>query len=190
MRETRYIAQAGVIAAVYGVLTLVVLQSPLGFGPVQLRLSEAVTAVALLTPAAIPGLWLGTFLANMYLMTQVGAVALLDAVFGSIGSLLGAVWTWRLRRRPLLALAGPVVTNALIVPAYLPLVVAGLGFYHVPIVGWDLEGDWLSMYLFGVVAVGAGQSLVVYGLGWPFARSLKRLGVGQGISAGDEGSHG
>jgi hypothetical protein len=75
------------------------------------------------------------------------------------------------------ALAGPVLANALIVPAYLPAMLAGLGLYEIPLVGVDLEGSWLSMYLFGVVAVGVGQSIAVYGLGWPLSVALERTGA-------------
>jgi hypothetical protein len=177
--RARYIAQAGVIAALYAALTLLVIQNPLGYGPVQLRLSEAVTVVACLTPAAVPGLWVGSVAANAFMVTQVGVIGLLDVVFGSLGTLLGAAWTWRHRERPVLALAGPVVANALIVPAYLPVMLAGLGFYRVPVLGLDVEGSWLGMYAFGVVAVGLGQALVVYGLGLPLLLALKRLGLGR-----------
>lgn len=179
MRRTRHIAQAGVIAAVYASLTLLVLQLPnqLGWGLVQLRLSEAVTVVACLTPAAVPGLWLGAVAANLFTVAQVGPIALLDVVFGSLGSLAGAAWSWRFRRRPAVALAGPVVANALIVPAYLPLLLKGLGLYRVPLLGIDLEGRWSMMYLFGVVSIALGQAIVVYGLGWPLLTALRRLRV-------------
>ena len=179
MKRTRFIAQAGLIAATYAVLTVLVLQLPggLGWGPIQFRASEALTVLAALTPAAIPGLAVGTAVANASLIAQVGPLALLDVFFGSLASLLGAMWMWRLRRHTALALAGPVVANALIVPAYLPILLQGLGFYELPYLGVDLEGAWLGMYLFGVVAVGIGQALVVYGLGWPLLVALRRMGV-------------
>lgn len=173
------VAQAGVIAALYAALTLIVLQLPwaLGWGPVQLRLSEALVAVAVLTPAAVPGLAIGCALANAFLITQVGPIALLDVVFGSLATLVGAAWTWRFRERRALALAGPVVANALIVPIYLPIILSGLGFYRVPFLGIDVEGQGLAMYLFGVVAVGIGEAVVVYGLGWPLIVAARRMGV-------------
>ena len=76
--RTRTVAHGGVIAAAYAALTLLVIQSPLGYGPVQLRLSEAVTVVACLTPAAVPGLWVGAVVANAYMLTQYGVLALFD----------------------------------------------------------------------------------------------------------------
>jgi len=160
-------------------VTLPVLLTPLGFGPVQLRLSEATTVLALFTPAAIPGLALGALIANSFMLSQFGLIALFDVVFGALGSLLGAGWMWRFRERRLLALAGPVISNALIVPAYLPFVLAGLGFYEFAPLGIDVEGNWIGMYLFGVVAVGIGQAIVVYGLGLPLAVALERTGLKQ-----------
>lgn len=186
MKRTTYVAQAGVIAAVYAVFTLVVIQNPVGYGPVQLRLSETVTVLAALTPAAVPGLLLGSIVANSFMVAQFGAVALLDVVFGSLGTLLGAVWTWRLRKRPVLALLGPVITNALIVPAYLPIVLAATGFYNVTILGMDVASSWPTMYAFGVLAVAAGQALVIYALGLPLLLLLKRLGVGEGFGRTEE----
>ncbi len=178
--RARTVAHAGVIAAVYAALTLVMIQTPLGYGPVQFRLSEAVTIVACLTPAAVPGLWIGAVVANAFMLTQFGVLALFDVVFGGGATLLGAWWTWRHRERPVIALAGPVVANALIVPAYLPLMLSGatgLDFYRLPAFGIDMSGAWWSMYLFGVIAVGLGQAVVVYGLGLPLLGALKRLGV-------------
>lgn len=182
--NVRTIARAGVIAGTYAAFTLVVLQLPgqLGWGLVQFRPSEAVTVVACFTPAAIPGLWIGAAVANAFNIGQVGPIALLDVVFGSLASLLGAAWTWRYRARPVIALAGPVLANALIVPAYLPLMLAGLGLYTVPLLGIDLEGSWVAMYLFGVVAVGVSEAVVIYGLGLPLLHLLRRLGVERMLS--------
>ncbi len=186
MKRTTYVAQAGVIAAIYAVFTLVMIQSPLGFGPVQLRLSEVATVLAVLTPAAVPGLVIGSVVANSFMVAQFGAVALLDVVFGSLGTLLGAVWTWRFRKRPVFALLGPVITNALIVPAYLPIVLAATGFYNVNILGVDIASSWPTMYAFGVLTVAAGQAIVVYGIGLPLLLLLKRTKVGEGFDGTGE----
>jgi len=103
MPRTRYVAQAGVIAAVYAALTLAMVQTPLGYGPVQLRLSEALTVVACLTPAAIPGLWAGTLIANAWMLAQVGVgIGQALVVYGLGLPLLGA-----LRRLGLAARLGP-----------------------------------------------------------------------------------
>jgi len=100
-------------------------------------------------------------------------------VFGSLGTLLGAMWMWRFRGRKMLALLGPVIFNALIVPAYLPLLLKGLGLYQIPFTTIDLEGNWIPMYLFGVAAIGLGEAIVVYGLGLPLSIALERMGLAQ-----------
>lgn len=186
-RRTRLLAQAGVIAAVHAAATIAVLQMPaqLGWGPVQLRLSEALTVVALFTPAAVPGLALGTALGNASMLLQTGAVGMLDVVAGSFATLVGAWWTWRFRSRTGLALAGPVVSNALIVPLYLPVLLAAVGLSHVPVFGVDPQDGWLVVYAAGVVTVGAGQGLVVYGLGWPLAALMRRAGIGHALGGPD-----
>lgn len=185
MSRTRYIAQAGVIAAVYCVLTLLTMQflQALAWGPVQLRVSEAFTVIAMLTPAALPGLTVGSILANALNPGALWPFAGLDVVLGSVGTLLGAVWMRRFSRNEPLALAGPVVANALIVPAYLPTLLSAfgadalIGYYTVPVLGVDLSGSWVAMYAFGVVAVGLGQAIVVYAVGWPLLAALRRIGI-------------
>lgn len=186
--RTRTIAQAGVIAAVYAALTLVVLQLPgqLGWGLVQFRPSEAVTVLALFTPAAIPGLAIGTALANLFNLASAGPAALLDVVFGSLGTLLGAWWTWRFRRRTALALAGPVVANALIVPAYLPIMLKAIGVDGVPFLGIGPGSAWPVVYLAGVATIGIGEAVVVYGLGWPLTAALRRLGLDRLLHNGEQ----
>jgi uncharacterized membrane protein len=177
--RTRSIAQAGVIAALYAALTLVVLQFPgqLGWGLVQFRPSEAVCVLALFTPAAIPGLAIGAALANLFNVAQAGPIALLDVVFGALATLLGAMWTWRMRRRTWLALAGPVVTNALIVPAYLPLMLAAMGIRGVPFLGVGPASALPLVYVAGIATIGVGEALAIYGIGWPLATLLRRLGL-------------
>lgn len=167
------------IAAVYAALTVGVQYLPfgLGWGPIQFRISEAFTVVAFFTPAAIPGLTLGSVIANTLNPFAVWPLSLLDVVFGSAGTMIGAAWMWRFRRSTAIGLFGPVISNALVVPAYLPWLVKGLGLYQIPLLGIDLEGQWLAMYLFGVVSVGIGQAVVMYGVGLPLLWALRRQGV-------------
>lgn len=185
MPRSRYIAQAGVIAALYAALTLVALLflQGLAWGPVQFRISEAVCVVAVLTPAAIPGLTIGCALANIFNMfiAGTGALGLLDVVFGSLATLVGAVFCWKMRTRPALAISGFVFANALIVPAYLPLLLQGLGFYTIPFTRIALDGAYLPMYLFGVISTGIGEALVIYVLGLPLLHALKRTGLQTGL---------
>lgn len=179
--RTLFIAQTAMIAAVYAAATLVTLLLLQGFawGPVQFRISEAVCVLAVLTPSAVPGLTVGCVIANLIALAVngTGALGLLDVVFGSLATLLGALWCWKMRDRPKVALLGPVVANALIVPAYLPLILQGFGFYTVPFTSISLDGLYLPMYLFGVVSTGLGEALVMYVLGLPLLKVLRKFDV-------------
>ena len=181
--RTLYLARAGIVAAAYAAATLLcllVLQG-LAWGPVQFRISEAVCVVAVLLAPAVPGLTVGCVIANLIntALAGAGALGLLDVVFGSLATLLGALWCRRFSDRPKLALAGFVIFNALIVPAYLPIMLQGLGFYTIPFTDISLDGTYIYMYLFGVLAIGIGEAVVVYLLGLPLLAALKSAGVGQ-----------
>jgi Zn-dependent alcohol dehydrogenase len=71
------------------------------------------------------------------------------------------------------------VTNALIVPAYLPFVLAATGFYDLTLFGISVSSSWPAMYAFGVATVAAGQFVAVYVLGGVVLAALKRLGFEQ-----------
>ena len=165
------------IAAVYAALTLlcITLFQGLAWGPVQLRLSEAVCVLALLTPAAVPGLTIGCLLANLLglTLTGTGVMGLLDVVFGTLATLLGALWMRRFRRHTGLALLGPVISNALIVPLYLPALLTVYGFYTIPFTSIDVSGSYPLMYAFGFVAIALSEALVLYGLGLPLLTALR-----------------
>lgn len=184
--NARRVATAGVIAAVYGALTFLVIQlgSVFSYGIIQFRVSEALTVVAVLTTAAVPGLAIGSALANLSSVGMFGALGLLDVTFGSLATLLGAMWSWRFRGRTGLALLGPVVANALIVPAYLPSMLGAAGLTTIPLLGVTAQSSWLVLYLTGVVTVGFGQAVVVYGLGWPLLTALRRMRL-PGIEGGE-----
>ena len=172
------IAHVGVIAAVYAAATLMTMLflGSLAWGPVQFRVSEALCALALFTPAAVPGLTLGCAIANVanIALSGTGMLGLLDVVFGSIATCLGALFTWKMRSHPLVAVAGPVIANAVIVPAYLPLLLSATGFYTIPFTSISLDGYWGAMYLFGLVSTGLGEAVIMYVLGLPLARALAR----------------
>lgn len=170
------VARIAMIAAVYAGATLIAMLflGWMAWGPMQFRISEALTVLALFTPDAIPGLTLGCVIANVVNipLSGVGTLGLLDVVFGSLATFLGATFSWRFRDKPTLAVLGPVLANAIIVPAYLPLMLGGLGFYTIPFTSIDVEGVYPLMYLFGFVFTGIGEAAVLYCLGLPLYHAL------------------
>lgn len=110
--QTRFLVQAALIAAAYAAITL--LLQPISFGIVQFRVSEALTVLPALMPAAIPGLFIGCLLAN-----TLGGLGWVDIVFGSLASLLAGWLTWSLRKYLWLAPVPPIVVNTLVVGSYI-----------------------------------------------------------------------
>ncbi len=109
-KGTQFLAEAAVIGAIYVVLTL--LFAPLSYGEIQIRFSEALTILPFFTPAAIPGLFVGCIIANLF-----GGAIPVDIIFGSIATLIGAIFTYKLRNyNRFLAPIPPIVSNAVIVP--------------------------------------------------------------------------
>ena len=95
MKKNRILSiiTAAMIAALYVVLSFVAYALGLSSGAIQLRFSEALTVLPFFTPAAIPGITIGCLLFNL-----LSGCALLDVLFGSLATLLGALATYLLGR--------------------------------------------------------------------------------------------
>lgn len=105
-----FLTQAAMIAALYVVLTLVF--QAISFGEIQVRIAEALTILPVFTPAAIPGLFIGCLIGNV-----IGGSILPDIIFGSLATLIGAYFTYLLRRQnKFLAPLPPIISNIIIVP--------------------------------------------------------------------------
>ena len=140
-----YVTQAGLIAALYTVLTVFVGAFGLASGAVQFRISEALCVLPFFTPAAIPGLTVGCLISNL----ATGCIWQ-DVVFGTLATLIGAVGARLLRRRPWLIPAPTVIANTVIVPfvlAYAYGFEGGLAYFMLT-VG---IGEVLSAYICGLV---------------------------------------
>ena len=109
-KSVLFMAQAAMIAAIYVVLTIVF--APFSFGEVQVRIAEALTILPVFTPAAIPGLFIGCLIGNI-----LGGALLPDIIFGSLATLIGALFTYLLRKRSkFLAPLPPILANIVVVP--------------------------------------------------------------------------
>ena len=112
-KKVLFWVQAAMIAAIYVVLT--VLFAPFSFGEIQVRIAEALTILPVFTPAAIPGLFMGCIIGNIF-----GGSILPDIIFGSLATLIGAYFTYLLRKQvKYLAPLPPILSNTLIVPLVL-----------------------------------------------------------------------
>ena len=153
--KTRRLCIAGVVGALYAVLTL---SLPMfSYGALQIRFSEALTLLPFLFPETIPGLAIGCFIANV-----IGSPFALDWVLGPVATLLAAVWTSRFRRAPL-AWIPPVVCNAVIIGGELSWFEVGFTQGFIPLWG------------FNALTVGIGELIACALLGCALLRLLPRI---------------
>ncbi len=146
-KNTAFITHAAAIAAIYVVLTLIF--APISYGEVQVRISEALTILPFFTPAAIPGLFIGCLIANF-----LGGSIILDVIFGSIATLIGAAGTYLLRNNRWLAPLPPIISNTIIVPLVLRY---GYGVpLPIPMLMLFIAiGEIISCYVLGEIVLAA-----------------------------------
>ncbi len=152
MKKSKFLSTAAIIAALYVVLTFIANSLGLASGAIQVRISESLCVLPMFTPAAIPGLFLGCLISNILC----GCVVW-DVIFGSLATLIGAVFTYLLRKHKILALIPPILSNTIIVPFVLRFV------YGLP------AGLW---YL--IITVGIGEIISCGILGTILYKILKK----------------
>ena len=154
-----YLAQSGMIAALYTVATPVL--APISFASIQFRASEALTILPIFTVTSIPGLTFGCIISNAVgVATGANIAGWIDVILGSIATLMAAICTRMLRNVeimgiPFLSLLPPVIFNAFIVGSELAIV-CKLPF-------------WIC-----ALEVGAGELGVMLILGIPLIFALRR----------------
>ena len=148
--KSKYLATSSLIAALYATLTVAL--APISYGPVQFRFSEALTLLPFYIPEAIPGLFVGCLIANMF-----GGYGMLDIVIGSVATLAAAFLSRKAPRLWLAALPPILVNMSLVGPM--------LGYLaDVPV--------WVA-----TLQVGAGQAGVCCFVGYPLMKVLEARGV-------------
>ena len=144
-KKTRFITQSAVIAVLYIALTLVSNVFGLASGSIQVRLSEVLTILPMFMPSAIPGLFIGCMIANFMC-----GLLLLDVIFGSIATLLGALGTYYFGKSKWIAPIFPITANTVIVPFVLKFV------YGIPGTIWFFVltvfiGEFISCGILGIL---------------------------------------
>ena len=136
------LVRCAVIAAVYVVLCLAL--APFSYGAVQVRIAEALCLLPVFGAEYIVGVTLGCFLANLLGSTVI------DAVFGTLATLLACLVTYKLRN---------VRVKGLAIPASLPPVVFNMlivGAFEITFFFSD-TAPTAALAAFNAVAVGIGE---------------------------------
>lgn len=155
---TKRLTRAGLIAGLYTATSFVI--APLASGAVQVRLSEALTMLALIFPEAIPALFVGCFLSNL-----ITGCAPFDIIFGSLITLIAGSLTF--------------VTGKCIKNLYVKVILGGLfpvilNAVFLPLIWVWCYGVGEYVYILQALLVLVGQLLSVYGLGVPLFLAVKK----------------
>jgi uncharacterized membrane protein len=151
-KHIRHLCEAALIAAIYVILTYLCAAVGMSSGAIQLRFSEALCILAIFTPAAVPGVALGCFMANL-----LTGCALWDIVFGTLASLIGMIGCRALKKYPYLAPVPYALANMIVIPFVVKLV------YGAP--------EALPLIF---LTVGIGEIISVFGFGIPLYLALKK----------------
>lgn len=113
-KTAAYLAESGIIAALYVILTVISSAFGLSSGAIQFRISESLCILPCFCASAVPGLFIGCLISNL-----ISGCLLWDVLFGSLATLAGAVGTRLLRRFPIPSLLPPIIANTITVPLLL-----------------------------------------------------------------------
>ena len=158
--KIRFITQAAVIAAVYAVLTLATWE--FSSYAIQVRASEALCVLIYFTPAAIPGMFVGCLLANIY------SGAWIDVVFGSLATLVAALITGKIPKKHKYLYPLPtVLVNAAVIPFVL--------YYGYGITSMGNFTTTFGCIGIMVLTIMAGEAIACYGIGIPFMKAMTKI---------------
>lgn len=155
MKNTRiqFLVRSAMIAALYVALTLVSAMLGLSSGAVQVRISEALCILPVYTTAAIPGVTIGCFLANL-----LTGGTIWDLTIGVAATFVGVLCAWLLQRHKYLASLPTILANGILIPFVLILA----GFIPATV----------STYLVTFCTVSLGEVIACGGIGTVLMRYL------------------
>ncbi|MEN3185494.1 MAG: QueT transporter family protein [Atribacterota bacterium] len=154
--KTQELTRTALVGGCYFLFTVLPPFSSIAYGPIQVRVSEALTVLPFFFPETMWGLTVGCFLANIF-----GGVGVVDFLLGPLFTLFAGYLTSRVPR-PFWAPLPPVLINGFGVPIYLSVL------FRVP-------------YFYAVFYVIVGEIIACYGLGWLLILFLRRGNFQKGV---------
>lgn len=154
--STRKLVITAMIAAIYVVITYAF--GFVAYKEIQFRISEVMVLLAFIDPGFLPGLVLGTFIANL-----IGPYGLPDAIIGSLHSFIGILMIIKTRN-----LFKNKNLNLFIVslwPAIFSFIIAGEIYYFAGVK--DFKIFW-----FAYLSVAIGEIVVITGVGVPLFKLI------------------
>ena len=154
LKEVRFLTIQAMIASMYVILLWVFQFASFDIG-LQFRIAEVLLILVLFSPKHAVGILIGTFLGNFML----SGYGFIDAIFGTLASLIAILLMIPLRKLWPVALLMPVVVNAFIVPLYVIYFFFGLdiGLFEIftlpefyGFAGWVALGQFTVIFVLGI----------------------------------------
>lgn len=147
MNKTKHLVFAAMVGSLYLVLTIFL--APISYGPIQVRVSEALTVLPFFSSFSIWGVFIGCIIANIF-----GGNGILDVLFGSTATLIASIITYYIGKSKLsfkkyLAPLPAVIINAIMVGFLLSFL------FKLP---FTITAFW----------IGLGEFIACYAVGLPF----------------------
>ena len=154
-----FIVYNGIVAALYIVLTYFL--APISYGPLQARISEAMTVFPIFSFNMIPGLTIGCLVSNLINPDNLGPV---DIIGGTLATLIAGIFSRIIGKKNMwLGIIPPIVANGIIVGGYLP-------FLLFDTVTWQ-------EVLLTMLSVAAGEAVVLVVIGLPLVAVIGKTGL-------------
>ena len=155
----RFIVYNGIVAALYIVLTYFL--APISYGPLQARISEAMTVFPIFSFNMIPGLTIGCLVSNLINPDNLGPV---DIIGGTLATLIAGIFSRIIGKKNMwLGIIPTIVANGIIVGGYLP-------FLLFDTVTWQ-------EVLLTMLSVAAGEAVVLVVIGLPLVAVIGKTGL-------------
>ena len=165
----RVILRNAVYAALYVALCFVF--QPISFGPIQVRIAEALCILILFDKNAVWSITLGCFLSNLL----VGGTPqpIVDAFLGSLATFIGLYAVKFIKvDNFFLKMLPTIISNAIIIPYELIII---MGWGNVDIFGKTFVGN--IAVLITIISVAIGEIIALYGIGYILYKALKKTNI-------------
>ena len=157
--STKKMVRAGLIAALYTVLSLITF--PVASGAIQFRMSEALTMLPLFFVESIPALFVGCALSNL-----ITGCAVFDIIFGSVITLVSALFTFAFGK------IIKITAVKLLVGGIFPVI---LNAIFLPLIWVWCYGAGEYIYIVQAAFLLVSQSGAVYAFGVPLYLAVKKM---------------
>lgn len=166
--NTKRMVTISMIAALYTAICIAL--APFSFGPIQVRVSEALTLLPIFSMAGVWGITLGCALSNLIgFLTGANILGIFDILFGTLATFLAALLTRKFRNMrilgfPFISAIPPIIINALVIGAELSFLLSS-------------KNNFMATYMINCLYIAVGQFLSCFVLGIPLIRLLERTGT-------------